>query len=127
MASRFTGSRSTFNKMELIMYSKFVSRRSHSVCSTFVFFCMLGTIVAPHVSMAASILIPVANRVDHVYDPTRNLLYITASDGTLQRWSIASQSLLAPYTGGVNLSGVDITPDGASAYAGEATAGATSG
>lgn len=75
----------------------------------------------------ASILIPVANRVDHVYDPTRNLLYITATDGTIQRWSVASKTLLSPYTVGVNLSGIDITPDGAFAYAGESVAGVTDG
>lgn len=81
--------------------------------------------VAP--SASAQVLIPAPNRVEHVYDPTRNILFITTSTSVL-RWDVASQSLLTPFNNiGSNLSDIDVTPDGQFAYVGERTAGATSG
>src|SRR5262249_17196644 len=73
-----------------------------------------------------STLIPVANRVDLVYDSTRGILDITAG-GTLQQFSIASQQLLAPVNVGFQLHGADITPDGSALYATEAATGLTTG
>jgi ribosomal protein L24E len=72
-------------------------------------------------------LIPVPNRRDLVTDPSRGLLYITTSDGLLQRYDPATQTLLAPWHVGVGLYGADITPDGAFLYATEAVRGATQG
>src|SRR3954470_17239895 len=66
-----------------------------------------------------STLIPVSNRRDLVYDGGRGLLYITTSAGTVQRYSVASQSLLSPWTVGTSLYGADIMPDGSGLYVAE--------
>jgi sugar lactone lactonase YvrE len=73
------------------------------------------------------LLIPVVNRRDLVYDPSRGLLYITTSDGLVQRYDPASQTLLAPWHVGLSLYGADITPDGAYLYTTENVRGATQG
>jgi hypothetical protein len=62
--------------------------------------------------LTPSTLIPVSNRRDLVFDPTRDLLYITTSSGQVQRYDVAGQTLLAPYNVGTSLNGADITPDG---------------
>jgi sugar lactone lactonase YvrE len=59
-----------------------------------------------------SIFIPVANRRDLVFDPTRDLLYITTASGQVQRYDVANQTLLTPWNVGTSLNGADITPDG---------------
>jgi sugar lactone lactonase YvrE len=64
------------------------------------------------VHAAPTPLIPVPNRRDLVYDPSRDLLYITTSTGTVERYDIATQTLLAPFAIGNSLRGADITPDG---------------
>jgi DNA-binding beta-propeller fold protein YncE len=74
-----------------------------------------------------SVLIPVANGRDRVFDPTRNLLYITTSTGTVQRYDIATQTLLAPLAVGTSLNGADITPDGSALYVAEDRASGTQG
>ena len=53
------------------------------------------------------------NRKDHVFDPVNRILYITTSSGTVQRWDADTQTLLAPWTVGGELGGIDVTPDGA--------------
>lgn len=72
-------------------------------------------------------LIPVANRKDLVYDPSRGLLYITTSSGKVERYDPLTQTLLAPLAVGTNLAGADITPDGGSLYVAETARGATQG
>jgi hypothetical protein len=71
--------------------------------------------------------IPISNYSDLVYDPTRNLLYITTTDGSVQRYDVASQTLLTPFQVGVSLNGADITPDGSRLFAGDGTLGAVQG
>lgn len=93
-------------------------------CFALVVFCMAPFTIKAN---GASVLIPVPHRVAHVYDPHRNLLYISTTDGTIERWDVATEQLLSPFAVGLNLSGIDITQDGQFAYVGEATAGATSG
>jgi sugar lactone lactonase YvrE len=72
-------------------------------------------------------LIPVADRRDLIYDVSRGLLYITTSDGFVQRYDVATQTLLAPWKVGASLYGADITPDGAYLYITEGVRGATQG
>jgi DNA-binding beta-propeller fold protein YncE len=48
---------------------------------------------------------------DTVYDPQRNLLYITSSNGNVERYNPTTQSFLSPITIGSALNGIDITPD----------------
>jgi hypothetical protein len=69
--------------------------------------------------LTPSVLIPVTNHRDLVFDASRGQLDITTSDGKVQRWDLATQSLLSAYTVGTSLYGADITPDGASLYATE--------
>jgi hypothetical protein len=66
-----------------------------------------------------SILIPVTNHRDLVFDPARNLLDITTSAGTVQRYDVVNQVLLSPLAVGTALNGADITPDGSSLYVAE--------
>jgi ribosomal protein L24E/6-phosphogluconolactonase (cycloisomerase 2 family) len=68
------------------------------------------------VRVTPSTLIPVTNRHDLVYDATRNVLYITTTSGQIQRWDVASQTLLSPWTIGTSLNGADITPDNSTLY-----------
>src|SRR5437879_1271827 len=63
-----------------------------------------------------STLIPVTNHRDLVFDPTRNVLDITTSAGTVQRYDVANQALLSPLTVGTSLNGADITPDGSTLF-----------
>jgi hypothetical protein len=61
-------------------------------------------------------IIPVSNHRDLVYDGTRGILYITTENGLVQRYDVAHQTLLAPWSVGVSLYGADISPDGAYLY-----------
>jgi hypothetical protein len=74
-----------------------------------------------------SVLIPVTDHRDLVFDATRNALYITTSAGTVERWDVGSQALLSAYTVGTSLNGADITPDASALYVAENTASATQG
>ncbi len=66
--------------------------------------------------LTPSLLIPVPNRRDHVYDATRQILYIGTGAGTLQRYDVAGQQLLTPFTVGGPLNGLDLTQDARFAY-----------
>jgi sugar lactone lactonase YvrE len=77
--------------------------------------------------LVPSTLIPVTNHRDLVFDPMRGQLDITTSAGTVQRYDVASQTLLAPLTVGTSLNGADITPDGSALYVTEGLAGSTQG
>jgi hypothetical protein len=63
-----------------------------------------------------SVLIPVANRRDIVFDQAADMLYITTASGQVQRYDVAHQSLLSPWNVGGALNGADITPDGSALY-----------
>lgn len=54
--------------------------------------------------------IPAPDRVDMVYDPKRNLLYITDS-GSVLRYQVASNAFLSPLNLGGNLRGIDLSMD----------------
>jgi sugar lactone lactonase YvrE len=69
--------------------------------------------------LTPSTLIPVSNRHDLVFDPTRDLLYITTASGQVQRYDVANQRLLTPWNVGTSLNGADITPDGSALYVAE--------
>src|ERR1700730_10889377 len=66
--------------------------------------------------LTPSMLIPVVNHHDLVFDSVRNLLYITTDDGKVQRYDVANGTLLSPLAVGTTLNGADITPDGKSLY-----------
>ncbi|MBO9998319.1 MAG: tandem-95 repeat protein [Cyanobacteria bacterium SID2] len=70
-------------------------------------------------SMSAVDFIPVSDRRDLVFDPTRDRLYITTSGGTLERYDVATNTLLSSWSVGTNLNGADITPDGKFLYVAE--------
>jgi hypothetical protein len=66
--------------------------------------------------LVPSTLIPVPNHRDLVFDPARDLLYITTNAGTVQRYDVGGQQLLSPLNVGTALNGADITPDGSALY-----------
>jgi hypothetical protein len=72
-------------------------------------------------------LIPLPGHQDLAYDPAHNILYVTSSDGTVQRYDVTAQTLLAPFQAGVSLRGADLTPGGQVLYAADAQRGATQG
>mgnify|MGYP002623110063 FL=1 len=72
-----------------------------------------------------NVLIPVTDRVGHVYDPVRQIQYITTRSGQVQRFDLKTRTLLPPLDVGVELTDVDITPDGRHLYVGEDTNGST--
>ncbi|MFN3148900.1 hypothetical protein [Bremerella sp.] len=64
--------------------------------------------------------VPFAGIRDQVFDETHGILYVTTENGSLQRWDVATQSLLASIDHiAVLPSGLDVTPDGRYAYVGE--------
>src|SRR4051794_23065088 len=67
-----------------------------------------------------TVLIPVTTRRDLVFDTARQLLYITTSAGKVERYDLAQQQLLSPWTVGTSLNAADISLDGNSLYVGEA-------
>ncbi len=74
-----------------------------------------------------SAFIPVANRRDLIFDEIRNQLYITTSDGKVQRYDVATQTLLPSWTIGTSLNGGDITADGTALYIAENQTGTSQG
>jgi sugar lactone lactonase YvrE len=76
---------------------------------------------------AALAVIPVRNRRALVWDASRQLLYITTSDGYVQRYDPTSQALLAPFWVGASPSGMDITADGQYLYVADSQTGTTQG
>jgi hypothetical protein len=57
-------------------------------------------------------LIPVSGHRDLVYDGYRNVLDITASNGTLQQFNVMTQTLMPSTPLGASLTGADISADG---------------
>lgn len=89
---------------------------------------LLGALLlAPLGAYAQSLLIPVPDRRDHVFDPSRQLLYITTTSGNVERYDVNAQTLLSSYSAGTSLTGVDITPDNAYLYVGDEEVSETQG
>ena len=66
--------------------------------------------------LLASTLISFPNTTNVVYDDVRDILYASTTGGLLQRYDVASGTILSPITLGGYLTGFDITPDGKTAY-----------
>jgi hypothetical protein len=69
--------------------------------------------------LTPSTLIPVSDHRDLVFDAAHNQLDITTASGQVQRWDLATQTLLSPFGVGTSLYGADTMPDGSSLYATE--------
>jgi DNA-binding beta-propeller fold protein YncE len=95
-------------------------RLAYLVLTVFVFLSVVN-------ASAQGTLIPVTDRRDHVYDPSRGLLYITTTRGTVERYDVVSKTLLTPFAVGNSLNGADITPDGSALYVTENQRGVTKG
>ncbi len=95
----------------------------------FVRACASTLLVSATVSgaLAGNVLIPVGDRRDHVFDASRNLLYITTANGVIQRYDLASSQLRTPFAVGEALNGGDTTPDNQYLYVTDAAVGATTG
>ncbi len=74
-----------------------------------------------------STLLPIADRRDLIFDPQRDRLYMTTSDGDVERYDVATGDLLTPWHVGNALNGGDITVDGNALYIAENQRGATQG
>jgi len=69
-----------------------------STCLTACLMALAWTTAAmPKATLGSTLLIPIQNHRDLVYDARRALLYITTSDGKVQRYDIQSQTLLPPF------------------------------
>ncbi len=68
-----------------------------------------------------SILIPIPERRDHIYDPVRDVLYISTTAGNIERWDVASGAALPAIDMGGDLRGIDITDDGNALYVADLT------
>ncbi len=67
-------------------------------------------------ALAQGVLIPVSNRRGHVFDPTREILFMSTSNGTIERYDVLAGQLLPGINVGVALNGLDITPSGDALY-----------
>src|SRR5438132_8781034 len=72
------------------------------------------------------ITLPAAPR-DVVFDKTHNILYATASNGTLARYDVASKTLLSAWTVGGAPNGLDITSNDSAIYIADGTTVGTQG
>lgn len=88
---------------------------------------LLGTQPGIVVHAVPVTLVPVPNHRGLMFDPHRNLLYVTTSAGTIERYDIVRQALLEPFRAGTSLAGADLTPDGRFLYVADRDAGATQG
>lgn len=62
-----------------------------------------------------------------IFDDVRNRVYVPTNNGLVQRYDLATHTLLPAWNIGVNLRGIDITADGAFLYIAEQSPGATQG
>ncbi len=53
---------------------------------------------------------------DMVFDAARNVLYITTDSGLLQRYDVATDSMLRPWQVGTSLQGADLSVDGGALF-----------
>jgi uncharacterized delta-60 repeat protein len=73
-------------------------------------------------------LIKTPTRRDHVYDATRNVLYVSTNIGTIDRFDGTTGALLGSWkVSSGTLNGLDITADGLFLYVADGTATATQG
>lgn len=68
------------------------------------------------VHTAATTSLPLTNVEDMTFDSVRNMLYLTTSDGRVQRYSMVQDSLLTPWNFGGALAGLDTTPSDSTLY-----------
>jgi hypothetical protein len=73
--------------------------------------CCLAALLFAHAAAAQSTLIPLTSRRGMVFDHSGQYLYISTSDGVVQRYSLTSGQLETAYTLGGSLNGIDIAPD----------------
>jgi DNA-binding beta-propeller fold protein YncE len=66
-------------------------------------------------------LISLSTRKSHVFDPVSRNLYITTSSGNVERYNLATNSFLAPWSLGGTLGGIDVTPNGATIVVADST------
>jgi hypothetical protein len=79
-------------------------------------------------SAVAQVLIPVTDRRDHVFDNTRSVLYVSTASGDVERYDVASNTLLTPFTvAGTSFNGIDISRDNQFVFVADATQAATQG
>jgi sugar lactone lactonase YvrE len=107
--------------------ASFLSNGTYSLTATDDADGLSGSQTNIQVHTASVSLIPVSHRQDLIWDAARGLLYITTSDGSLQRYDPATQTLLAPFQVGASPEGADITLDGHYLYVTESQQGATQG
>jgi hypothetical protein len=69
--------------------------------------------------LLAQTALPILSPRDAIFDPARNLLYVTTALGKIERYDLTTASFLAPWTIGTSLNGADITPDGSTLYVAE--------
>ena len=55
-------------------------------------------------------LIPVGNRLDHVFGPGGRVLYLTTDEGCIVRYDLVRHRLLPNWGAGRQLLGIDISP-----------------
>ncbi len=67
----------------------------------------------------------VQTTVDHVFDQTRGLHYISTNDGQILRLDVRSMTFLTPFDVGIRPGGIDITPSGSAIYVAEQEPGTT--
>ncbi len=73
------------------------------------------------------LLIAVPDRRDHVHDGRRDILYITTTNGHIERFNTATLTALPPFAVGVKLNGIDIAEDSSCVVVAEEAQGATLG
>ena len=90
-----------------------------------------GAVVCGAIScsvVAQGTLIDVPDRRDHVFDGTRGILYISTTNGTVERYELASGQLLSPFSAsGTSFNGLDVAEDGSRILVADAMQGATDG
>jgi hypothetical protein len=82
----------------------------------------LLAVAAPLPSAAAvGTFVAAPTRVDTAYDAQRGLVYVSTTAGEVLRYDLAAASFLAPFTLGGRLQGIDVSPDGRTLVAADAT------
>lgn len=82
---------------------------------------LLGQLTGRQVHAGNVSLIPVTDRREHVFDPLRDRLYISTTRGVIERYDLATETLLEPLPVGTSLNGIDISSDSRWLVAQEAT------
>ena len=78
--------------------------------------------------VAQGVLIGLPNRRDHVYDSLRDILYISTSDGAVERYDVSTGTFFSSFTTpGTSYNGIAISRDFSSIYVADANQGAGQG